>query len=77
MIIIAGLQATAWLIGPAFMALIIVIAVAPVQGWKYATKSDSLVASAPKQLAALGVGPEQLQQAAASLNLGKLAVGRS
>jgi len=34
------------------------------------------VASAPKQLAALGVGPEKLQQAAASLNLGKLAVGR-
>jgi AI-2 transport protein TqsA len=114
-IIVAGLQATAWLIGPAFMALIIVIAVAPVQGWmrrrgwppwlgalvvillvyaillglalgiifsvarlatelpQYATKADSLVASATKQLAALGVGPEQLQQAAGSLNLGKLA----
>jgi len=114
-IIVAGIQATAWLIGPAFMALIIVIAVAPVQGWmrrrgwppwlgalvvillvyaillglalgiifsvarlatelpQYATKADSLVASATKQLAALGVGPEQLQQAAGSLNLGKLA----
>jgi predicted PurR-regulated permease PerM len=114
-IIVAGVQATAWLIGPAFMALIIVIAVAPVQGWmrrrgwppwlgalvvillvyaillglalgiifsvarlatelpQYAAKADSLVASATKQLAALGVGPEQLQQAAGSLNLGKLA----
>ena len=114
-IIVAGIQATAWLIGPAFMALIIVIAVAPVQGWmrrrgwppwlgalvvillvyailvglalgiifsvarlatelpQYAAKADSLVASATKQLAALGVGPEQLQQAAGSLNLGKLA----
>ena len=40
---------------------------------QYATKADSLVASATKQLAALGVGPEQLQQAAGSLNLGKLA----
>jgi AI-2 transport protein TqsA len=32
-IVAAGVQAVAWLIGPAFMALIIVIAVAPVQGW--------------------------------------------
>jgi AI-2 transport protein TqsA len=32
-IVVAGVQAVAWLIGPAFMALIIVIAVAPVQGW--------------------------------------------
>jgi AI-2 transport protein TqsA len=31
-IVVAGVQAVAWLIGPAFMALIIVIAVAPVQG---------------------------------------------
>ncbi|HEY0815488.1 MAG TPA: AI-2E family transporter [Pseudonocardia sp.] len=114
-IVVAGLQATAWLIGPAFMALIIVIAVAPVQGWmrrrgwpawlgglvvillvyaillglalgiifsvarlatelpQYATKADSLVASATAKLAALGVGPEQLKQAAGSLDLGKLA----
>jgi predicted PurR-regulated permease PerM len=32
-IVVAGVQAVAWLIGPAFMALTIVIAVAPVQGW--------------------------------------------
>jgi AI-2 transport protein TqsA len=31
-IVVAGIRAVAWLIGPAFMALIIVIAVAPVQG---------------------------------------------
>jgi predicted PurR-regulated permease PerM len=32
-VVIAGVKAIAWLIAPAFMALIIVIAVAPVQGW--------------------------------------------
>ena len=32
-VVVAGIQATAWLIGPAFMALIVVIAVAPVHGW--------------------------------------------
>jgi hypothetical protein len=32
-VVVAGVQATAWLIGPAFMALIVVIAVAPAQGW--------------------------------------------
>jgi predicted PurR-regulated permease PerM len=32
-IVVAGIQSIAWLIGPAFLALIIVIAVAPVQGW--------------------------------------------
>ena len=114
-VVIAGVQATAWLIGPAFMALIVVIAVAPVHSWlsrhgwpgwattlvlillvygillalalgilfsiarlatdlpQYAAKSDALVASLTSQLAALGVGPEQLRQAASSLNLGTLA----
>jgi AI-2 transport protein TqsA len=114
-VVIAGIQATAWLIGPAFMALIVVIAVAPVQGllrrhgwpgWatglvvlvlvyaillglalgiivsvarlatelpKYASAADGLVNSVTAQLAAFGVGPEQLQQAAGSLNLGRLA----
>jgi predicted PurR-regulated permease PerM len=114
-VVVAGIQATAWLIGPAFMALIVVIAVAPVHGWlrrhgwpgwattlvlillvygillglalgiifslarlgtelpQYASKADSLVDSATAKLAALGVGPEQLQQAASSLNLGKVA----
>ena len=32
-VVVAGVQAVAWLIGPAFLALIIVIAVAPVQSW--------------------------------------------
>ena len=114
-VVVAGIQATAWLIGPAFMALIVVIAVAPVQGWlrrhgwpgwattlvvvllvyaillglalgiiismarlatelpQYASKADGLVDSATAKLAALGVGPEQIKQAASSLNLGKLA----
>ncbi|HWM01518.1 MAG TPA: AI-2E family transporter [Actinophytocola sp.] len=114
-VVVAGIQAMAWLIGPAFMALIIVIAVAPVQGWlrrhgwpgwattavvivlvyaillglalgvifsvarlatelpQYAAKANGLVGSLTAQLAAMGVGPEQLQQAASSLNLGKLA----
>jgi predicted PurR-regulated permease PerM len=114
-VVVAGVQAVAWLIGPGFMALIVVIAVAPVQGWlrrrgwpgwattlvvillvyaillglalgiifsvarlatelpQYATKAEALVGSVSAQLAALGVGPEQLQQAAGSLNLGKLA----
>lgn len=115
MVVIAGVRATAWLIGPAFMALIVVIAVAPVRGWlrrhgwpgwatslvvvllvyaillglalgiivsvarlatelpQYASAAEDLVNSATAQLAALGVGPEQLRQAAGSLNLGKLA----
>lgn len=32
-VVLAGVQAVAWLIGPAFLALIIVIAVAPAQAW--------------------------------------------
>lgn len=114
-VVVAGVQAVAWLIGPAFMALIVVIAVAPVQGWlrrhnwpawattlvvillvyailiglalgivysvarlatelpKYASATDGLVSSATAQLAALGVGPEQLAQARSSLSLGSLA----
>jgi AI-2 transport protein TqsA len=114
-VIVAGVQATAWLIGPAFMALIVVIAVAPVQGWlmrrgwpgwattlvvvllvyaillgvalgiiisvarlatelpQYAAAAHGLVESATARLATLGVGPEQLRQAAGALDLGKLA----
>ena len=114
-VVLAGVQATAWLLGPALMALIIVIAVSPAQDWlrrhgwpgwattlvvvilvyailfglalviifsvaqlstelpKYASTAQGLVTSATAQLAALGIGPEQLQQAAGSLNLGKLA----
>ena len=113
-VVLAGIQAVAWLIGPAFMALTIVIAVAPVQGWlrrhgwpgwattaitvllvyaillglalgiifsvarlatvlpQYASKADGLLSSLTARLAAMGVGPEQLQQATGSLNLGKL-----
>jgi predicted PurR-regulated permease PerM len=40
---------------------------------QYASRADELVTAATAQLAALGVGPEQLQQAASSLNLGNLA----
>ena len=40
---------------------------------KYASTAQGLVTSATARLAALGVGPEQLQQAAGSLDLGKLA----
>jgi AI-2 transport protein TqsA len=114
-IVAAGVQAVAWLIGPAFMALIIVIAVAPVQGWlkrrgwpgwattmvvillvygilivlalgiiisvarlatevpQYADKFNGLVASATAELARWGVGPEQLHEAASSLNISNLA----
>jgi AI-2 transport protein TqsA len=114
-VIFAGVQAAAWLIGPGFLALIVVIAVAPVQSWlrrhgwpgwatglmvlilvyaimlglalgtivsiarlatelpKYASAADGLVSGVTTQLAAFGVGPEQLQQAAGSLNVGKLA----
>jgi AI-2 transport protein TqsA len=114
-IVVAGIQATAWLIGPTFMALIVVIAVAPVQGWlrrrgwpgwattlvvvilvyaimiglalgviisiarlatelpQYASAAQGMMNSVIERLAALGVGPEQLQQAAGSLNLGRLA----
>lgn len=32
-VVVGGVKAIAWLIAPAFMALVIVIAVAPVQGW--------------------------------------------
>jgi AI-2 transport protein TqsA len=32
-VVVAGVQAIAWLVGPAFLALIIVIAVAPAQSW--------------------------------------------
>ena len=114
-IVVAGVQATAWLIGPTFMALVVVIAVAPVQSWlrrqgwpgwattlvvvllvytimlglalgvvlsiarlatelpQYASAAQGLVRSVSERLAALGVGPEQLQQAAGSLDLGRLA----
>ena len=114
-VVFIGVQAIAWLIGPAFLALIIVIAVAPVQRWlwskgcprwastlivvlavyaivfslalavivsiarlgtelpKYAGQGNALVNSVTAQLAKLGVGPEQIKQAASSLDTGKLA----
>ena len=114
-IIIAGVQGVAWLIGPAFMALIVVIAVSPAQGWLrrkgwptwattlvvvllvyailigfalgmilsiaqlgtqlplYAAKADGLVTSLTAEFSKLGVAPDQLRQAAGSLDLGKLA----
>src|SRR5689334_4707641 len=98
-VVFIGVQAIAWLIGPAFLALIIVIAVAPVQRWlwskgcprwastlivvlavfvsiarlgtelpKYAGQGNALVDSVTAQLAKLGVGPEQIKQAASSLD---------
>lgn len=112
--VFVGVRAIAWLIGPAFLALIIVIAVAPVQRWlrtkgwpgwastlvvvlavyaivlslalaiiisiarlgtelpKYASEGSALVNSVTAQLAKLGVGPDQIKQAASSLDLGKL-----
>ena len=111
-IIVAGIQGVAWLIGPAFMALVVVIAMSPAQGWLrrkgwptwattlvllvyailigfalgiilsiaqlgtqlplYAAKADGLVTSLTAELSKLGVGPDQLRQAAGSLDLGKL-----
>ena len=114
-VIFAGVRALAWLIGPVFMALIVVIAVTPVQGWlrrhgwpgwatslvvlvlvyaimlglalgtivsiarlatelpKYASAADGLISGVAAQLTTFGVGPQQLQQAAGSLDLGRLA----
>ena len=113
--VFVGVRAMAWLIGPVFLALIIVIAVAPVQSWlrskgwpgwastlvvvlavyaivfslalaiivsiarlgtelpKYASQGGDLVDSVTAQLAKWGVGPEQIKQAAGSLDIGKLA----
>ena len=36
-LVLGGIRATAWLIGPAFLALIVVIALYPVQAWEFAT----------------------------------------
>ena len=114
-VVFVGVRAMAWLIGPVFLALIIVIAVAPVQSWlrskgwpgwastlvvvlavyaivfslalaiivsiarlgtelpKYASQGSDLVNSLLAQLAKWGVGPEQIKQAAGSLDIGKLA----
>jgi AI-2 transport protein TqsA len=113
-VIAAGLRSIAWLIGPAFLALIIVIAVAPVQLWfrrhgwpgwaitlvlvlavyavvlalaltivisiarlatalpQYAAQSQELARSTTNLLARFGVGPGELQQVVASLDIGKL-----
>ncbi len=114
-VVFVGVQAIAWLIGPTFLALIIVIAVTPVQRWlqskgwpgwastlavvlavyaivlalslaiiisiarlgtelpKYASQGSGLLNSLLAQLAKLGVGPDQIKQAASSLNIGNLA----
>jgi AI-2 transport protein TqsA len=113
-VVLAGVQAIAWLVGPAFLALVIVIAVAPVQtrlrrrgrpGWlstlvvvllvygvilglglgvvfsvarlatelpRYTSQADGLLTGLSAQLAALGVGREQVQAALSSLDLSKL-----
>jgi predicted PurR-regulated permease PerM len=114
-VVLAGVRSVAWLIGPIFMALIIVIAVAPVQSWlrrkgwpgwattlvlvllvfavilglalgivlsmarlatvlpQYAPSANEVVNSLTAQLANLGVGPDQIKQAASSFDPGKLA----
>lgn len=114
-VVVAGMQAIAWLLAPMFMALVIVIAIAPVQGYlirkgwpgwlttlvlilivfglliglglmvvvsiaqlatelpKYASSAGNLVDSLSTTLARFGVGAEQIQQFASSLDLGKVA----
>ena len=110
-----GVRATAWMIGPIFLALMIVIAVSPVQGWmrrrglpgwsatlvlilgtyavlivmvlvlvvsvaqlatelpQYADQAQQLVGTATSALSRLGVGEEQLQAIAGSLDWGRIA----
>ncbi|HWD03260.1 MAG TPA: AI-2E family transporter [Amycolatopsis sp.] len=112
---VAGARATAWLLAPFLLALVVVIAFAPIRrglrrrgfpAWaatlvllllvyglilgfalvavvslaklvtllpEYANRFDELVARATDALARAGVGPEQLRDAARSLDLGKLA----
>jgi predicted PurR-regulated permease PerM len=55
------------------LAVIISIARLGTELPKYAGQSSSLVDSVTAQLTKLGVGPEQIKQAASSLNIGKLA----
>jgi len=111
---VAGIRAAGWLIGPVFTALVIVIALSPVQdrlrrrGWpawltttvlvvlvygvllvltlgivvslarlvglvpQYTGQASDVVHDVSDFLARLGVGPDQLHAAAASLDLGKL-----
>ncbi|MBO0850805.1 MAG: AI-2E family transporter [Pseudonocardia sp.] len=114
-VVVAGIRGIAWLLGPIFLALIIVITVAPVQGWlrrrglpgwtttpllllcvyglimvlalgiifsvarlgtelpRYAARSNAIVTSLTNSLAEFGIGPDQLRQAAGSVNVDKLA----
>ena len=110
----AGIRAVAWLIGPAFLALMIVIAVAPLQDWmlrkglprwaamlalvlavyavlvvivgtmivsiarlgglvpQYQAQADALINSAEGLLKKFNVSQAELQNAAKSLNWGKI-----
>lgn len=114
-VVLAGMQAAAWLLGPVFLALVIVIAVSPIKGWlerhgwpawasmlalvlavfalilsfvgvvvvsmaqlatelpKYAGQAQSLVTSLTDKLEQLGVGADQAQTTASTVDLGKLA----
>lgn len=109
-----GLQAMAWLIGPMFLALVVVISVNPLQTWlrrhgcpgwaallalvvavyalligmlliivvsiarlatelpQYADRAQALVTNVTNELTRFGVGPDQLREAAHSLNWGQL-----
>ena len=55
------------------LAVIVSIARLGTELPKYASQGSSLVNSVTAQLAKLGVGPEQIKQAASSLDIGKLA----
>jgi AI-2 transport protein TqsA len=110
-----GVKVMAWLIGPTFLALVIVIAISPVQEWmrrrglpgwsatlalvlgvyavlivmvlvlvvsvaqlatqlpQYADRAQQQVASATSALSRFGVGEEQLQALAGSLDWGRIA----
>jgi AI-2 transport protein TqsA len=111
----AGISELSWLIGPVFLALIIVIVVSPLQGWllrhgvprwaatatlilavyavlvalgvvlvisvaqlasllpEYGGRVTELIDNVTDALARLGIGPEQLNSVAQSVDLGRLA----
>ncbi len=113
-IAVAGMRATAWLIGPLFLALMIVVAAHPVQRWlrgkgwpnwaatiglivvvyasllalagvlvvsvgqlatvlpQYSAQFDAMVDSLRRTLVGLGVGPDQVQAATQSIDVGSI-----
>ncbi|WP_236790926.1 AI-2E family transporter [Amycolatopsis sp. GM8] len=113
-VVVAGIRLVAWLIAPTLLALVIVIAVSPVQNWlrrkgwpgwlttvvlvvlvygvllvlsfgiflsvarlaellpQYAAKANETAGSMTSALGRLGVGHDQIQAVAGSLDYGKL-----